>query len=132
MRTYFISDSRPPERRARTAGAPASSTSPTCGSTPRAGRSPKARSEATNDPGAGATTLYFPNGQSARFLYLHDDTYGLTRLSVYAGEAAPYFIHDVVEDELVNGNEDKSAGEQGHRRAGGPGDGPFHRDTAHH
>ena len=65
---------------------------------------------ATNDPGPGATTLYFPNDQSARFLYLHDDTYGLTRLSVYAGEAAPYFIDDVVEDELLNGNEDKSAG----------------------
>jgi len=56
---------------------------------------------ATNDPGPGATTLYFPNDQSARFLYLHDDTYGLTRLSVYAGEAAPYLIGDPVDDELV-------------------------------
>jgi len=53
------------------------------------------------DPGPGATTLYFPNDQSARFLYLHDDTYGLTRLSVYAGAATPYFIADPVEDELV-------------------------------
>ena len=53
------------------------------------------------DPGPGATTLYFPNDQSARFLYLHDDTFGLTRLSVYAGEAAPYFIGDRVEDELI-------------------------------
>ncbi len=59
---------------------------------------------ATNDPGPGATTLYFPNDQSARFLYLHDDTFGLTRLSVYAGEAAPYFVGDAVEDELVAGN----------------------------
>ena len=56
------------------------------------------------DPGPGATTLYFPNDQSARFLYLRDDTFGLTRLSVYAGEAAPYFIGDPVEDELVAGN----------------------------
>ena len=56
---------------------------------------------ASNDPGAGATTLYFPNDQSARFLYLHDDTFGLTRLSVYAGEATPYFIGDPVEDELA-------------------------------
>lgn len=58
---------------------------------------------ATNDPGPGpgATTLYFPNDQSARFLYLHDDTFGLTRLSVYAGEATPYFIADPVDDELV-------------------------------
>lgn len=68
---------------------------------------------ATNDPGAGATTLYFPNDQSARFLYLHDDTYGLTRLSVYAGEAAPYVIGDAVEDELVDGN----AGEPSATRA---------------
>jgi FtsP/CotA-like multicopper oxidase with cupredoxin domain len=59
---------------------------------------------ATNDPGPGATTLYFTNAQSARFLYLHDDTFGLTRLSVYAGEAAPYFVADEVEDELVAGN----------------------------
>ena len=56
---------------------------------------------ATNDPGPGATTLYFPNDQSARFLYLHDDTFGITRLSVYAGAATPYFINDDVSDELV-------------------------------
>ena len=68
---------------------------------------------ATNDPGPGATTLYFPNDQSARFLYLHDDTYGLTRLSVYAGEAAPYFIADPAGDELVAGN----AGEPASSRA---------------
>jgi FtsP/CotA-like multicopper oxidase with cupredoxin domain len=59
---------------------------------------------ATNDPGPGATTLYFSNAQSARLLYLHDDTYGLTRLGVYAGEAAPYVVGDDVEDELVYGN----------------------------
>ena len=68
---------------------------------------------ATTDPGPGATTLYFPNDQSARFLYLHDDTYGLTRLSVYAGEAAPYFIGDAVDEELVAGN----AGEPASSRA---------------
>ena len=65
---------------------------------------------ATNDPGPGATTLYLPNAQSARFLYLHDDTYGLTRLSVYAGEAAPYIIGDEVEDELVEGNTAEPSG----------------------
>ena len=68
---------------------------------------------ATNDPGPGATTLYFPNDQSDRFLYLHDDTYGLTRLSVYAGEAMPYFIADPAGDELVAGN----AGEPASSRA---------------
>jgi FtsP/CotA-like multicopper oxidase with cupredoxin domain len=67
---------------------------------------------ATNDPGPGATTLYLPNAQSARFLYLHDDTYGLTRLSVYAGEAAPYIIGDEVEDELVEGNSGEPSGDR--------------------
>ena len=56
---------------------------------------------------------YFPNDQSARFLYLHDDTYGLTRLSVYAGEATPYFIAGTAGDELVAGN----AGEPASSRA---------------
>ncbi len=65
---------------------------------------------ATNDPGPGGTTLYLPNTQSARFLYLHDDTYGLTRLNVYAGEAAPYLIDDDAEDELVQGNTAKPSG----------------------
>ena len=82
---------------------------------PRGERSPySAGPSLTNvpdmpDPGAGATTLYFPNDQSARFLYLHDDTYGLTRLSVYAGEATPYFIGDPVDDELVAGNAGETA-----------------------
>ena len=75
------------------------------------GRSvPEGTPGSTNDPGPGAATLYLPNGQSARFLYLHDDTYGLTRLSVYAGEQAPYFIGDDVADELVAGNTRKSSG----------------------
>jgi len=77
--------------------------------TPAGERSPyRAGPSLTNvpdmpDPGPGATTLYFPNDQSARFLYLHDDTFGLTRLSVYAGAATPYFIADPVDDELVAG-----------------------------
>ena len=86
---------------APTAPGPAWSTSPTCGSTPQGRPVGEGTPGATNDPGPGATTLYFPNDQSARFLYLHDDTFGLTRLSVYAGEAAPYFVGDAVEDELV-------------------------------
>ena len=71
---------------------------------------PEGTPGATNDPGQDATTLYFPNDQSARFLYLHDDTYGLTRLNVYAGQAAPYSISDEVEDELVGGNTAEPSG----------------------
>jgi FtsP/CotA-like multicopper oxidase with cupredoxin domain len=63
---------------------------------------PEGTPRATNDPGPGATTLYFPNAQSARLLYLHDDTYGQTRLNVYAGGTAPYVIGDKAEDELVS------------------------------
>ena len=76
---------------------------------------------ATNDPGPGATTLYFTNAQSARFLYLRDDTYGITRLGVYAGEAAPYFIGDEVDDELVAGNLGKPAADRAIDREVAPG-----------
>ena len=47
-----------------------------------------------NDPGEGAVTYYFPNRQSARLMWYHDHTYGLTRLNAYAGEAAPYVLSD--------------------------------------
>lgn len=47
-----------------------------------------------NDPGDGAMTYYFPNGQSARMEWYHDHSYGLTRLNVYAGMAAPYVLAD--------------------------------------
>lgn len=53
------------------------------------------------DPGPGATTYYFPNGQSARLLWYHDHTSGLTRLNVYAGMAAPYNLTDPVEQDLI-------------------------------
>jgi FtsP/CotA-like multicopper oxidase with cupredoxin domain len=77
----------------------------------------KGTPSATDDPGAGATTLYFPNDQSARFLYLHDDTYGLTRLNVYAGETAPYVLGDPVEHELVAGNANMPPGQRKIARA---------------
>jgi FtsP/CotA-like multicopper oxidase with cupredoxin domain len=56
-----------------------------------------------NDPGDGAMTLYFPNGQTARFIWYHDHTFGSTRLNVYAGMASAYLITDPVETALVNG-----------------------------
>ena len=33
-------------------------------------------------------TFYYTNQQSARLLFYHDHAYGITRLNVYAGEAA--------------------------------------------
>lgn len=55
------------------------------------------------DPGAGAMTYYFPNGQSARQMWYHDHTIGATRLNVYAGIVSGYVLTDAVEQALING-----------------------------
>jgi FtsP/CotA-like multicopper oxidase with cupredoxin domain len=57
---------------------------------------------ATNNPGRGAQTYYYTNQQSARLLFYHDHAWGITRLNVYAGEAAPYLIQDSAEITLTN------------------------------
>jgi len=56
-----------------------------------------------NNPIDGTTTLYYTNSQSARLMFYHDHSFGITRLNVYAGEAAPYIIRDDVEKDLING-----------------------------
>jgi hypothetical protein len=43
---------------------------------------------ATNNPGDGKLTYYWTNQQSGRLMFYHDHAYGVTRLNVYAGEAA--------------------------------------------
>ena len=58
---------------------------------------------ATNNPGPGALTFYYTNQQSGRLLFYHDHAWGITRLNVYAGEAAGYLIQDNVELAMVNG-----------------------------
>jgi FtsP/CotA-like multicopper oxidase with cupredoxin domain len=55
------------------------------------------------DPGPGAQTFYYTNQQSARLMFYHDHSYGITRLNVYAGEAAGYVLTDPAEQDLVNG-----------------------------
>jgi FtsP/CotA-like multicopper oxidase with cupredoxin domain len=57
---------------------------------------------ASNNPGDGAQTYYYTNEQSARLMFYHDHSYGITRLNVYAGEAAGYLITDPTEQDLVN------------------------------
>jgi FtsP/CotA-like multicopper oxidase with cupredoxin domain len=57
----------------------------------------------SNNPKDGSTTLYYTNTQSARLMFYHDHSFGITRLNVYAGEAAPYIIRDNVEKDLING-----------------------------
>jgi FtsP/CotA-like multicopper oxidase with cupredoxin domain len=55
---------------------------------------------ASNDPGDGSMTFYYTNQQSARLMFYHDHAYGITRLNVYAGEAAPYLVQDSTEKSL--------------------------------
>jgi len=57
---------------------------------------------ATNNPGSGAMTYYYTNQQSARLMFYHDHSYGITRLNVYAGEAAGYLLTDPTERALVS------------------------------
>ncbi len=60
-----------------------------------------AEPNATNNPGRGAQTYYYTNQQSARLMFYHDHAWGITRLNVYAGEAAPYIIQDDTEAALT-------------------------------
>jgi FtsP/CotA-like multicopper oxidase with cupredoxin domain len=55
------------------------------------------------DPGDGSMTFYYTNAQSARLMFYHDHSYGITRLNVYVGEAAGYLVTDPVEQDLING-----------------------------
>jgi FtsP/CotA-like multicopper oxidase with cupredoxin domain len=54
------------------------------------------------DPGPGAQTFFYTNQQSARLQFYHDHAWGITRLNVYAGEAAGYVISDLTERALID------------------------------
>ena len=51
--------------------------------------------------GSGFQTFYYTNEQSARLMFYHDHAMGITRLNVYAGEAAGYLLQDPRNCELV-------------------------------
>ena len=53
------------------------------------------------DPGPGAQTFFYTNQQSARLMFYHDHAWGITRLNVYAGEAAGYIVTDDAEQKLM-------------------------------
>ncbi len=53
-------------------------------------------------PSDGVGTYFYTNQQSGRFMFYHDHAFGLTRLNVYAGEAAGYMIVDPTETSLIN------------------------------
>ncbi len=50
----------------------------------------------------GCQTFYYTNQQSARLMFYHDHSWGITRLNVYAGEAAGYLISDDTEKKLIS------------------------------
>ncbi len=54
------------------------------------------------DPGPGAQTFFYTNQQSARLMFYHDHAWGITRLNVYAGEAAGYLVTDDAEKALMD------------------------------
>jgi FtsP/CotA-like multicopper oxidase with cupredoxin domain len=51
-------------------------------------------------PAKGSATFFWPNGQSGRLMFYHDHAFGITRLGVYAGEAAGYLLVDSTEGPL--------------------------------
>ncbi|MBI5353042.1 MAG: multicopper oxidase domain-containing protein [Chloroflexi bacterium] len=55
----------------------------------------------------GCQTFFYTNQQSARLMFYHDHAWGITRLNVYAGEAAGYVITDETENALFNTAGDK-------------------------
>ena len=58
--------------------------------------------DAGKDARDGVQTFYYTNQQSARLMFYHDHAYGITRLNVYAGEAAGYLISDDTEKKLID------------------------------
>ena len=52
---------------------------------------------------SGCMTFFYTNAQSARLQFYHDHAMAITRLNVYAGEAAGYVITDAVDQDMING-----------------------------
>jgi PKD repeat protein/FtsP/CotA-like multicopper oxidase with cupredoxin domain len=53
-----------------------------------------------NEP-VGTLTFYYTNQQSARLMFYHDHALGITRLNVYAGNAAGYIVRDPQETAMI-------------------------------
>ena len=49
----------------------------------------------------GTLSFYYTNQQSARLMFYHDHALGITRLNVYAGEAAGYLLQDSAESVMT-------------------------------
>ncbi len=64
----------------------------------------------SENPHDGTATYYYTNQQSSRLMFYHDHAYGMTRLDVYAGEAAGYLLTDGVEEALIDSGKIPGAG----------------------
>jgi len=64
-------------------------------------------------PEPGAMTFFYTNAHSARLMFYHDHSYGITRLNVYAGEAAAYLVTDKVEADMIAGSNDTGVNPDG-------------------
>ncbi len=69
--------------------------------------------DAGPNPPQGVMTFYYTNEQSARLMFYHDHSFGITRLNVLVGEAAGYLITDSVEQDLINGTNDSGVNPTG-------------------
>ena len=49
----------------------------------------------------GQAQYYYTNDQSARLMWYHDHTVGITRLNAYAGIASAYVLKDAIENALI-------------------------------
>ena len=59
--------------------------------------------DAAAQKSSGCMTFFYTNAQSARLQFYHDHAHGITRLNVYAGEAAGYVVTDAVEQDMIDG-----------------------------
>ncbi len=66
-----------------------------------AGQTTCAAPGASNNPGDGALSFYYTNQQSTRFMFYHDHASGITRIGVYAGQAAGYLLVDKSEEDRL-------------------------------
>ena len=55
----------------------------------------------SNNPGNGRMTFYYTNQQTARLMFYHDHSDGITRLNVYSGLVAGYLLHDTQEGKVM-------------------------------
>lgn len=67
-----------------------------------AGQLTCAQPNASNNPGPGSQTYFWTNEQSARLMFYHEHSWGITRLGVYVGLAAGYVVRDDVEQDLID------------------------------